>query len=170
MKTNTIKNIVILVAMSLCLAGCEEKAFTIYLFGLANSCFSSPAKGKCNDLKIYDRVSISVSNERQEVNLIREGVGLDKDNVVYDKISGCKIIDKNNFSCDKLSFLDGRIVDSSFFKDLTPTKSYVGYLFSYWGGPVSVSSLDFLTRNDSWVTTAMVVVVILMVLGLIGNS
>jgi len=166
-----IRNIVMLVAISLCLAGCEEKAFTIYLFGPANSCFASSSTGKCDDFKIYDRVSISVSKERQEVNLVREGLGLDKDNVVYDKISGCKIIDQDNFSCDKLSFLNGRIVDSSFFKDLSPSKSYVGYLFSYWGGfPIRRSLLDFLTNNEKWVDTALVVVGVLFVLGLIGNS
>jgi hypothetical protein len=168
------KNTIMIICAAMLLASCEEQSTTLYLFGPANSCFPSRDPGSCDKLKLYDRLTIAVSAQRQEINFVQEGVRLDSSNVIYRKLEGCKIIDRHNFSCNEFSFLKGELHNHSIFKDLVATKSYWAYLLSYYTQvEFGRSKLIFLDRNDSWITPVVWVfgaIIVLGILGVLGNA
>lgn len=162
MKSRSVVKLLALLVVPVCallLTGCWDRPFDIYLFGASSSCFpASKTSTTCQTLKIYDKVTIAVNADRQEVTYIRTGIGLDESNVVFKRLENCKVIDSENFSCTGLSSVGGKLADTTVFKDLFITSNYLSYAASrYLRKDIGRGTLEFLGKHDGWLTPLMVI-------------
>ena len=107
------------------LSACTESSATFYLFGEANSCFSRGTSKDCQKFKAYDKVTIMVTAEKQAVSYVQKAYGLDESNTIFKTLEGCKVIDKDNFSCQGLSKASGKFLDTQVFEGKITSESFL---------------------------------------------
>jgi hypothetical protein len=167
--TKSVLGFLLSVPFIVALTGCSNRPITLYLFGPAKSCFYEGRKAQCQSLKVYDQIELKASPEKQEVIYLRKGLGLDESNTVFRKLDNCKVVDRDNFSCEGLTRTNGGFTNSKSFGDLTVSTSYFTYAFSYYtGSEINRATVDFFHKNDSWINPAVIVLAIVVILCLLG--
>lgn len=154
------------------LTGCENRSIDTYLYGPAQSCYMDTpfaSVENCKYLRVYDKLVIQASTERQEVVYMMKGLGLDESNSVFGKLDNCKVIDRDNFSCDGLIRIDRRFVNTDVFAGKMISNSYSGYLISHFvQSNLKKAVLEFLDNNDTWIAMVAIFVSTFLILGLLG--
>lgn len=159
----------LLISFIVGLSGCWDRPVTLYLFGPAKSCFDKGQRGECLNLKVYDKVELKVFPDKQEVVYIKKGLGLDDSNTVFRKLENCKVIDRENFSCDGLVRTNGGFTNSQSFGDLKVSTSYWTFAFSYYtGSQIKRGPLEFFHNQDSWLHPVIIILAIFLILGILG--
>ncbi len=162
---------VLLLLLLATLIGCTERTIDVYLYGANNSCFPAKNNLTCDRLKIYDTVDLKILLERQEVTYVQKGLWLDDSNAVFRKLNDCKVIDRGNFSCDGLVRIDGQFTNTSVFKTLFVSTTYLPSAWSrYLHTPISRRTLEFWERNSGWLTALIIVFALFALLGITSRT
>ena len=148
------------------LSGCSTESSEFYIFGPANSCFNSAVIKNCETLKAYDQVKISVNVEKQVVVISQKAYGLNDTNIVFKVLENCKVVDRDNFSCDGLVKAFGRYIDTKFFKSKILTESYLLSLSHFIDFPVKRSVILFFNEFPVATNTAIAIFLVLVLLGI----
>lgn len=96
------------------LAGCDQSTTTHYTYGKTLKCFEQSQTNKpCRHLRPYDEVTISANSGSQQVTMVIRGIDLSKENTVFKTMTNCKVVNKENFSCNELTLDDGIVSTST---------------------------------------------------------
>lgn len=133
------------------LVSCTDNTAQYYTYGPSKSCYKHGIPKNCQTYIANDKLTISVNQSTQEVTYQLVGMRLDDSNIIFKTLANCKVVDKNNFSCDDFSITDGKVVNSKMFGDKMLSDSSLMFWVSdtlKWG--ISVDIIQFVT-NNSWV-------------------
>lgn len=156
--------------MVLAFTGCDEAGIEAYLYVPAIPCHldDHASSEKCDKLTVGQKITIKVSSDRQEVVYLLTGLkandGSSKD-YRFTKLDGCRVIDKNNFSCDGLERLDGRFTNIEALPAVFVSVSQFLHLTSYLRPSLSKGTLDYFAKYDPWISEASIVLVTLLIVG-----
>ena len=96
------------------LFGCDQSKTTHYTYGKANACFEQAQIDKpCRRFKPYDEVTINANATSQQVTILIRAIDLSKENTIFKNLTNCKVVDKENFSCDELTLGEGVVSEST---------------------------------------------------------
>jgi hypothetical protein len=156
----------------LALTGCEERSLDAYLYGPTKSCEGKTdlASGKgCHTNTVYEVLTIQISRDRQEVIYLVKGLRPEEGNFIFGKLNNCKVINRDNFSCDGLVRADKTFVNTEAFSDKVFSISYPSYLLShYFNVPFTNWGLEILDYIDSGVTFVAVIAVVIFIISVMG--
>lgn len=147
----------------LLLIGCGESSSKFYIWGPSNLCFKNGLNKNCISVKPYDTLTLSINKQSQEVSYQIRGARLDDSNVKFVKLSNCNIVDLDNFTCDGLTNIDGKITEHKSFENKTITK--VWWLFSSFnilGSSLKKEDVEFIDRNNFWITPVGIFLILIM--------
>ncbi len=105
---NNFFRLIVIFASVLLLTGCDKETKTYYSYGKDNSCYQDKPIKNCDKFKPYDKLTVGLNKQNNEVIYELSAVGLDDSNTIFNKLSNCNIIDLNNFSCEDFVFINGR--------------------------------------------------------------
>jgi len=149
----------VLLGLVVLLGGCSDRPLDFYLFGAAQSCFPNKDSATCDKLKVYDKVTLKVLVEAQEVTYVQAGLGLDESNTVFHRLQDCKVIDRDNFACDGIVRTDGHISKTAIFGGRVASESYWPYAYShYLSQPIGRRALGFWAKYGAWIVGVLVVI------------
>jgi hypothetical protein len=148
------------------LTACTQEPIDVYLFGPSPSCLKANDRSKCRRLTLYEEVEVSAFKERQEVVYVRTGVASKtSSSSVFGSLQQCKVVDKDNFSCDGLVRRGGEFVETGMFGDLFASESY--WTFAYaniLGAELERSTIQLFHNHRTAITAVLVVAIIVTVI------
>jgi hypothetical protein len=160
----------VLLLLIMTASGCSDRPVSFYAFGPAKSCFPISDRFKCDKLKVYDKVELRVSGDTQEVVFVQRAIGLDDSNTVFKKLSGCKVVSRDTFSCEGLVQADGRFTETKVFPGLTISRSFwPGLTSQYLGLTIRQRTVQFFHKHHDWLDPILSVIAFLMVLGVLTS-
>lgn len=161
-----------LLVATLFLSGCEERSANLFLYGPAKPCYAKTLFSSvktCNKLTVYDRLTLHVNRDRQEVVYLQQGLGLDESNSLFKKLENCTVVDKDNFSCAGLARIEGQFLLTEVFGDRAISSSHLGYAYSYrLNSSIKKNVLEILDDYNSWVAFIAIMLALFFMLALVS--